>query len=250
VAFAGGELFVGAPRADLLGRDEGAIYVFRREGETQWVQVAKLTAPDAENDDRVGVSLAVDGGRMIIGAPYARGWLGKAYIFRRQEDEAWVSEARLDPDPAGEVRFFGRSVDLRGNVAALGSDEHDGNNAPSAAYVFARRGDGTWVQVAAVRASDTRRGDEFGRSVVLVEEGLLATEAPWTGRPAHLFALPCADVDNDGFIDLADLRSFYNCLTGPGGVVAPSCLRADLDFDGDADLADFRILQVAFEQRR
>jgi hypothetical protein len=106
------------------------------------------------------------------------------------------------------------------------------------------------VQVAAVRASDTRRGDEFGRSVVLVEEGLLATEAPWTGRPAHLFALPCADVDNDGFIDLADLRSFYNCLTGPGGVVAPSCLRADLDFDGDADLADFRILQVAFEQRR
>jgi hypothetical protein len=54
-------------------------------------------------------------------------------------------------------------------------------------------------------------------------------------------------VDNDGSIDLTDLRRFYNCRTGPGGFVTPSCLRADLDFDGDADLADFRVLQPAFK---
>ncbi len=56
------------------------------------------------------------------------------------------------------------------------------------------------------------------------------------------------DADRDGDVDLNDLRSFNDCLQGPGVVYSPGdpCLVHDADADLDVDLADAAGFQAAF----
>ncbi len=58
---------------------------------------------------------------------------------------------------------------------------------------------------------------------------------------------PTADIDEDGFVTLADFATFAACVTGP---VAENddaaCAAFDLDEDGHIDLADFGAVQNLF----
>ena len=71
-------------------------------------------------------------------------------------------------------------------------------------------------------------------------------QAAWMGWP---FPLP-SDLDSDGDVDLGDLATFVECLSGPGAVSPPpACavetfVRSDLDSDGDVDLDDFAAFTV------
>ena len=59
--------------------------------------------------------------------------------------------------------------------------------------------------------------------------------------------VPRSDIDEDGDVDLTDLRLYLTCLSGPGtGGLHMPCASADLDSDADVDLADFQRLQVEF----
>lgn len=53
------------------------------------------------------------------------------------------------------------------------------------------------------------------------------------------------DLDNDGDVDVGDLREFADCMTGPvASRVYFSCWPADTDADADVDLADFAATQL------
>jgi len=56
------------------------------------------------------------------------------------------------------------------------------------------------------------------------------------------------DCDGDGDVDLDDLGTFAQCITGPGTPHGPDCACADIDGDEDGDLADFAAFQLAFGQ--
>lgn len=45
-------------------------------------------------------------------------------------------------------------------------------------------------------------------------------------------------MNDDGFVNLSDLRAFLDCLQGPDIVVEPGCRQADFDYDSDVDLED------------
>ncbi len=89
VSMSGDYAIVGAPREDVSGTggtDNGAAYVFRREG-LSWSQVARLSPADGRECDEFGSSVATDGDYVIVGAPYcdASGESGSdegaAYIY-------------------------------------------------------------------------------------------------------------------------------------------------------------------------
>jgi hypothetical protein len=81
VAISGATVTVGSPGATVSGRaGQGSAYVFTGSGGT-WTQQAKVTAADGAGGDQLGYSVAVSGGTVAAGAPYANSLQGAAYGF-------------------------------------------------------------------------------------------------------------------------------------------------------------------------
>jgi hypothetical protein len=168
VAIDGDTIVVGAYGDD---RFTGAAYVFRTtDGGVTYNQVAKLTASDAAESDHFGVSVAIDGNTVVVGAYYdddAGTSSGSAYVFLTSDGGATYNQvAKLTASDAAEFDFFGKSVAIDGDtvvVAAWGKESYTGS-----AYVF-RTSDGgaTYDQVAKLTAADAADGDMFGRSVAI-----------------------------------------------------------------------------------
>lgn len=169
VALSGNTAVIGAIQDDVGVTNSGSAYVFREIGGA-WQQVQKLTASDGGNNDWFGSSVAIRGSTMIVGA-YSDDNVGtdsgSAYIFREFAGN-WQQQAKLTASDAAAQDLFGFSVSITGGAAIVGSYADDDNGSASgSAYIF-RDIDGTWQQVAKLRASDAAAGDRFGYSVALV----------------------------------------------------------------------------------
>jgi len=199
VAVSGDTIVIGAPYEDgnATGVDgdqyndsasqAGAAYVFVRNG-TNWSQQAYLKASNTGAGDDFGLSVAVSGDTVVVGAPgessNATGVNGNqtndlafasgaAYVFVRT-GTTWSQEAYLKASNTGEFDDFGWSVAVSGDTVVVTADAEDsrsigvnGNQSNNfatdsgAAYVFVRSGT-NWTQQAYLKASNTGAGDYFG----------------------------------------------------------------------------------------
>ena len=181
------------------GIDSGAAYVFVRSG-TTWTQQAYLkpaAVGSTQTGDAFGVSVAISGDTVIIGAPLEDSGstgvnalpdetasnAGAAYIFTRS-GTTWTQQAFLKPAAFGVHQtedFFGFSVAVSGDTAVVGafqedsstagvnSTPDDASNASGAAYVFTRSGT-VWTQEAYLKPAaigTTQNFDNFGESIAV-----------------------------------------------------------------------------------
>ncbi|MCA3158913.1 MAG: integrin [Burkholderiales bacterium] len=189
----GNTLAVGAPGEDGSASNSGAVYVFTRSGGSWSQQGSPIKATSPAANDRFGsaVALSNDGNTLAVGAPGRNADAGSAYVFVRS-GISWTEEDNRTASNAGAGDQFGTSVALSndGNTLAVGAPFENssvtGINQPSdeladdsgAAYVFVRSV-ATWSQEAFVKASNTDEQDNFGRAVVLSNDGnTLAVGAP------------------------------------------------------------------------
>jgi hypothetical protein len=178
--------------------NSGAVYVFRRSGAI-WDQEAYLKASNTGFEDNFGLSLALRGDTLAVGAPFERSGAtgangnqnnestpesGAVYVFQRT-GATWAQEVYLKASNTGMEDNFGWSLALSGDLLAVGaigedsvgkgpgSDQGDNTAAESgAAYVFHRDG-ATWTQQAYLKASNTGIDDWFGYAVALSEDTLV-----------------------------------------------------------------------------
>jgi hypothetical protein len=127
----------------------------------------KFTASDGALGDAFGKAVSIHGDVAIVGA-YRDDDLGdeagSAYIYRHV-NLVWVEEAKLLAPDGADFDFFGRAVDIHGDVAFVGADWDDdrGFNSGSV-YVF--RWDGTaWNLETKLLASDGAPLHAFGAAV-------------------------------------------------------------------------------------
>jgi hypothetical protein len=192
VAVSGDTMVVGAWRDDDLGDSSGSAYVFVRNGGV-WVQQQKLTAPAPEGapGDSFGVSVAVDGNTVVVGADHATvggNRTGAAYVFVRSGG-AWLFQQRLTAGDAALGDLFGRSVAISGNTVVVGAPGEGA--AAGAAYIFVR--DGTvWTQQKKLMADDRAANDMFGGAVAISGDTVAVG----------------ADVDNGAFPDSGSVYVF------------------------------------------
>jgi hypothetical protein len=156
-------LAVGAPWDDDLGTESGAAYVFKREG-SHWIQQAKLVPSDGGSDNRFGISVAICGDYIIVGAFFDNDFgnrSGSAYIFHRN-GTSWTEQAILKASDGAEGDWFGVGVSLDGDFAAVGSryDDNENGTDAGAVYIFEREGT-VWNQRQKLIASDGAEGDLF-----------------------------------------------------------------------------------------
>jgi hypothetical protein len=143
------------------GFNAGSVYVFRRSGAT-WNFEQQLTPSDPADNDRFGVSVAVSGDTILVGAPMKATSRGAAYVFRFASG-AWTQEAPLLASGGVANDEFGAGVALHGDVAVIGAAGKDGKGA---AYGFTRSGV-TWAQQPVITHASLEAGDRFGESVAL-----------------------------------------------------------------------------------
>lgn len=198
VAIDGDTVIVGAGGDDDNGRNSGSAYIFRRNG-SEWTQRAKLTASDIDLEDHFGVSVAISGDTVVVGAKgvdddqpssyvpelgppeidQGTNVSGSAYVFIRSDNE-WVQQAKLTGSSDIEEDLFGKSVAIDGNTIVIGAyAEADNGPKSGSAYVY-HRSDNTWAMVARLTASDGEEGDEFGTSVS-IDGGIMVVGAQYDG---------------------------------------------------------------------
>ncbi|MEM7309139.1 MAG: hypothetical protein AAF682_20815 [Planctomycetota bacterium] len=122
VALRGGRVVVGAPAA-FAGGPAPAAYVFEKSSEG-WSLAASLTTPDTSPGDGFGSSVAIDGGRVAVGAAYEEDG-GRVAIFE-EGPTGWTLTAKLAPpfpEPDDDLPLFGVGVTLRGDTLFAGTFE-------------------------------------------------------------------------------------------------------------------------------
>lgn len=184
IAVSGNTALVAAPFQG-RGRAEGAgrVHVYRRR-QAGWAYEAELVGSDApETNGWFGFSIALAGDVAVVGAMQenaAESDAGRAYVFRRGANAAWVREAVL-------VAPNGRALDNFGTSVAIDRDTKDrivvgawqGDSAArnaGSAYTFRRNGN-AWEYEMTLLASDPQTSDSFGFSVAL-EGGRAFVGAP------------------------------------------------------------------------
>jgi hypothetical protein len=162
-----------------------------------WTQQAYLKGPATDPGDAVGVSLALEGDTLVVGASGedsaltgATDWgddsaqnAGAVYVFTRSAG-AWSHDAYVKASNPCAPDDFGATVALSGNLLAVGAsreestsvgvNEDQGNDdAPSAgaAYLYELVGN-AWTQRAYIKGSNTEEADRFGYSVALTQTTL------------------------------------------------------------------------------
>ncbi len=165
VSVSGNTLVAGA----LKNSVGGAAYVFVRSG-TVWSQQAELVASDGASGNNFGQSVCVSGSTIVSGAPGRINFTGAAYVFVGRGG-SWTQEAELTASHGVAGDNFGTAVSIHRDsmvVGALGR-----NNNTGAAYLFTRSNT-VWTQHPKLIASDGVSGDEFGRSVSISGDTIVA----------------------------------------------------------------------------
>jgi len=247
VALSGNLALVGAWLDDDAGVNAGAAYLFEDDGLGNWSQIAKLTAGDALAQDNFGLSVAISGNTVLIGAPSGDASTtmdtGAAYLFQDDGSGNWNQIAKLSAADAALFDQFGFSVAL-GNGTALVGAFFDGFGIGSA-YLFEDDGSGNWSQVEKLTADDAAASDQFGEAVALDGNTALvgAIGSSGTGGAYVFTQFSAADFNEDGDVNGIDLTSWQTGYGTPAGAIH---IDGDADEDEDVDGADFLIWQREF----
>ncbi len=165
VAISGDIAVVGSFEDDTpAGNAAGSAYVFVRNGNV-WTQQQKLTASDGAAADNFGISVAISGDTLVIGAERDDTAAGSAYVFTRSGN-VWTQQQKLTaPDRSG-FDLLGHSVSISGDTVVVGAFNANtpGVEDAGAAYVYTRSGI-VWTLQQKLTASDGAMQDNFGFSV-------------------------------------------------------------------------------------
>ena len=182
----GGGMDLSGDRAVIGGR------IVERGEDGSWSVVATLARPERAFST-FGSAVALDGDRVLVGAPPM--WVpekdgnpGAVYVFERQADGEWAQVSRIlasDPDDQDK---FGTDIAVSGDRALIGAWGDDGQYGEDsgAAYVFERRDDGEWAEMAKLAPAG---GDSRAGQAVALSGDRALIGAPWAryeGR-AYLF---------------------------------------------------------------
>jgi hypothetical protein len=190
----------------------GSVYLYGQDagGLDNWGEITKVVANDGQANDVFGISAALSGTTLVVGANHTHSNRGSAYVYYKDQDgeDSWGQVIELAPSDGQPDDEFGLSVAISGDLILVGAWKHEltPGVAAGAAYIFQKdSGDpNNWVEVIKLTASDGADGDLFGYSVAL--QGDTAVVGAWGHEPtlgvatgaAYVFQKDEGGLDNWG----------------------------------------------------
>ncbi len=160
VDISGDYIAVGAWQANVSGSNEGAVFVFKNNSGT-WEFLQKLSADNAEDDDVLGYSVAIDGDYIVTGAHGDDFATGSAYVFYNN-GETWEQQAKLTQNNGSYEDYFGKNVSISGDFILVAAQKYDtAKGDEGAVYLFVREGT-SWARTSMFSASDASDTGLYG----------------------------------------------------------------------------------------
>lgn len=160
----------------------GAAYIFKREGEN-WTEQVKLTAEPFQQFDTFGQSVAIQDGRVIVGA-----YQGEKVHVYKQESDQWIREAVLTaPNSDG----FGIDIDIDEDWIIVGDFDNNRAVEEGGAVHFFKREGTNWNLHSTKTALNTKEGNRFGFRVAISGSNAIISSQNNNGNSetglAHIF---------------------------------------------------------------
>jgi len=134
-------------------------------------QIFELPRPDSSDTRSFGVSVAVHEDVAVIGASGEDECginSGAAYVYERDDTNAWTLATRLTPSECREGAFFGEAVDVHGDrVIISASSEFFAAPESNAAYIYERSEAGTWAEADRLTGAVGRDEGAFAADVAI-----------------------------------------------------------------------------------
>jgi len=208
-------LVVGSPA-------QSAVFVFGRTN-GRWNQRQRIVSP-AESFDGFGTAVAVDGTRIVVGAPLDGTADGRAYVYDLDRTRSsWTLRQEITVGSPGDGSAFGSDVAVDGDIFAVSAPA--AGEGSGTVYIFRPTLPDVWIVQAEVTPADVSVGAMFGTSIDL-DDGTMIASAPAQdeGRGAvYVF-------DNSGqkWVERAKISQ--------PGTGDPEGLGSDVDLDGETIL--------------
>lgn len=159
----------------------GVVFVYRKNGEGQWAEEARLRPSDPQAFANFGWSLATDdSGNLLavgaVGGGYEYNGAGAVYIFRKDEETGdWLEDIKLT-DPQGSYGDkFGEAIAVSGNGShiAVGAPQSRAGHSSGnyGAVLLYRMRSGEWQLAHTFTDPEGQFNDFFGTSVALSQQG-------------------------------------------------------------------------------
>ncbi|MBL9118735.1 MAG: hypothetical protein JNL80_02330 [Phycisphaerae bacterium] len=173
VAIDGDTAIVGAPLDDIPAADAGTAFIFVRNANGAWTEQARLIGPPSTSN----CCFAHQPGKGCDDAGCQAAVCGVDYFCC---DNAWdqicADEAsQMCGACAGDPQqdYFGTSVGVSGDLAAVGAPYEDSAGGDAGAvFLFKRVGTG-WTQLLKITSPDPAPSDHFGQSLLLQGDRLI-----------------------------------------------------------------------------
>lgn len=147
-----GYLMVGASHSDTdengenFMNDAGAVYIFKKDENGQWIQQQKIVSSPRSANDHFGNALAVSGNKLVISTSFddEDEWgsdyldeAGRIHVYNLSSDGIWIEKAKLTHSDRAAYDRFGRAVAIDNewiiSSAIDESEDEFGENTISAA---------------------------------------------------------------------------------------------------------------------
>ncbi|MCA9000418.1 MAG: FG-GAP repeat protein [Planctomycetes bacterium] len=190
-AFAGQDMAAGDQALAWGNHQANTLYIMEPDGNGVW-DLSQVMPSFSPRNDSYGWAIDVDDDTIAVGVEDASiSAYGMVHIVRRVAG-MWVPEATLQaPDPAGHGDSFGFSVDLKGDVLAVGApaagDLGGSGRSPGAVYIFERDSLNAWNFKYKLIRPDGVMWDELGTSVSIGDDYILVGDRAGRVPPAFVY---------------------------------------------------------------
>ncbi len=216
----GSRIFISAPYTDApFGVIEGSVFIYE-EVAGEWALSAELIPSEDDDADNFGMSLSVDGDRILVGADRIGDFPareGAAYLFEYDGME-WSEIGKFRPDDLQLQDAFGRNVQLAGDWFAVSAEQQSAGVARGVVYVY-RLIDDDWLLHQKITPDRGER--DYGLAIALHEERLLIA-AP------NYWVDSMEPVDGIWTRQHRLLPEGFDLATNPGGYAYALAMTSDL----------------------
>jgi FG-GAP repeat len=181
------------------GEAAGEVYLFQRHAEG-WAKETVITIDDAGGNifnsartlgsrNLFNGGLDIDAQTLVVGNPDERGgFMSGAVIIYEYGPEGWKLQDRLTAGDAFIVGGFGFSLDLEGDILAVGAGLESSQGLGSGAVYLYRRQGGSWQELLKLwPAEQDYEGSYFGRDLALSGDTLLVAAPGEFGNAVYIY---------------------------------------------------------------